>query len=128
MGRSLRNWRRQAQGQIRRLGPILAEILQEIYAENVPRLRRWDQQLTNWVYRRGWRVDPSVPKVAIYVLSAVVILAIPILTLAVLVAFAAFLAIQVVQKWPQEAPERERWYLPGADGEDDPDPRQEDWD
>jgi hypothetical protein len=107
-----------------RLGPVLAGILQEIYAENIPRLRRWDWQLTNWVYRRGWRVDPSLPKVAIYVLGAVVILAIPILTLAVLVALAAFLAIQIAQKWPQEA----RRYLPSADEEDDSDPRQGDWD
>jgi len=128
MGRSVRNWRRQTRSQMRRLGPVLADILQEIYEENIPRLRRWDQQLTNWVLSRGWRVDPSLPKVAIYVLGAVVILAIPILTLAVLVALAAFLAIQIVQKWPQEAPVRERRYLPSADEEDDPDPRPEDWD
>ncbi|MFS8836460.1 hypothetical protein NW809_10320, partial [Synechococcus sp. WC101] len=74
MGRSLRNWRRQTRSQMHRLGPVLAGILQEIYAENIPRLRRWDRQLTDWVYRRGWRVDPSLPKVAIYVLGAVVIL------------------------------------------------------
>jgi len=124
MGRSLRNWRRQTRSQMHRLGPVLAGLLQEIYAENIPRLRRWDRQLTDWVYRRGWRVDPSLPKVAIYVLGAVVILAIPILTLAVLVALAAFLAIQIAQKWPQEA----RRYLPSADEEDDSDPRQGDWD
>ncbi|MFS8911829.1 hypothetical protein NW841_11945 [Synechococcus sp. H60.3] len=113
---------------MRRLGPVLAGILQEIYEENIPRLRRWDRQLTNWVYRRGWRVDPSLPKVAIYVLGTVVILAIPILTWAVVVALAAFLAIQMVQKWPQAAPARDRHYLLSADAEDDPDPRQEDWD
>ncbi len=128
MGRSLRDWRRQTQGQMRRLGPVLADILQEIYAENVPRLRQWDRQLTDWVYRRGWRVDPSLPKVAIYVLGAVVVLALPPLTLAVLIALVAFLAVQVVQKWPQEAPARERRYLPSADEEDDSDPGQEDWD
>ncbi len=128
MGRSVRNWRRQTRSQMRRLGSVLAGILQEIYEENIPRLRRWDRQLTNWVYRRGWRVDPSLPKVAIYVLGTVVILAIPILTWAVVVALAAFLTIQMVQKWPQAAPARDRHYLPSADAEDDPDPRREDWD
>ncbi len=128
MGRSVRNWRRQTRSQMRRLGSVLADILQEIYEENIPRLRRWDRQLTNWVYRRGWRVDPSLPKVAIYVLGTVVILAIPILTWAVVVALAAFLAIQMVQKWPQAAPARDHHYLPSAEAEDDPDPRREDWD
>lgn len=52
MGRSVQDWRRQTQGNLRRLGPILLEI----FEENVPRLRRWDQQLTDWVrsHRWGW--------------------------------------------------------------------------
>jgi hypothetical protein len=65
MGRSVQDWRRQTQGNLRRLGPILLEI----FEENVPRLRQWDQQLTDWVRSRRWGVDPSLPKVAIYVLA-----------------------------------------------------------
>jgi hypothetical protein len=117
MRHSPRDWKQQAQGQLRRLWPILAEI----YTENVPRLRRWDQQLTNWVHRRGWRVDPSLPKVAIYVLVAVAILAIPPLTFVALGAFLTFLGVQIVQKWAEVDPDRQvqRRYLPRAHEDED---------
>ncbi|MFQ3583627.1 MAG: hypothetical protein SNJ85_01645 [Cyanobacteriota bacterium] len=101
MGRSMRDFRTQTQGNLRRVGPIL----QEIFEESKPRLREWDQRLTDWVRSRHLGVDPALPKVAIYVGIAIVVLVIPILTLAVLVALIAFLAIQIGQKWP-------RWQQP----------------
>jgi hypothetical protein len=117
MGRSVQDWRRQTQGNLRRLGPILLKI----FEENRPRLRRWDQQLTDWVRSRRWGVDPSLPKVAIYVLGAVVILAIPLLTFVALGAFLTFLGVQIVQKWSQGDPARQtqRRYLRSADADDD---------
>jgi hypothetical protein len=117
MGRSVQDWRRQTQGNLRRLGPILLEI----FEENRPRLRQWDQQLTDWVRSRRWGVDPSLPKVAIYVLGAVVILAIPLLTFVALGVFLTFLGVQIVQKWSQGDPARQtqRRYLRSADADDD---------
>ncbi len=119
----MRDFRTQTQGNLRRLGPILAEI----FAESKPRLREWDQRLTDWVRSRHLGVDPSLPKVAIYVLVAIVVLVIPILTLAALVAFIAFLAIQIGKKWSRwQDPVRrtERRYLRSAadDQEYDYDP------
>ncbi|MFQ3614812.1 MAG: hypothetical protein SNJ68_14025 [Cyanobacteriota bacterium] len=125
----MRDFRTQTQGNLRRLGPIL----QEIFEESKPRLREWDQRLTDWVRSRRLRVDPALPKVAIYVGIAIVVLVIPILTLAALVALIAFLAIQIGQKWPrwqQPDPYRrtERRYLRSAaedqeyqEYDDDPD-------
>lgn len=125
MGRSMRDFRTQTQGNLSRLWPILGEI----FEDSKPRLREWDQRLTDWVRSRRLGVDPALPKVAIYVLVAVVVLVIPILTLAALVALIAFLAIQISKKWPrwqQPDPYRrtERRYLRSAaeDQEYDNDP------
>ncbi|MEN9221658.1 MAG: hypothetical protein Q6M04_04395 [Thermostichus sp. BF3_bins_97] len=123
MGRSMRDFSTQTQGNLRRLGPILGEI----FEESKPRLWELDCRLTDWVRSRRLGVDPALPKVAIYVLVAVVVLVIPILTLAALVAFIAFLAIQISKKWSQQAdPARriERRYLRSAadDQEYDYDP------
>ncbi|MEN9226064.1 MAG: hypothetical protein Q6L60_14050 [Thermostichus sp. HHBFW_bins_43] len=112
MERSTRNLRTRTQGNLRRLWPILAEI----FEESKPRLWELDHRLTGWVRSRRWGMDPTVPKVLIYVLVAVVVLVIPILTLAALVALLAFLAIQIGKKWPQADPARqtERRYLRSA--------------
>ncbi|MGQ9838723.1 MAG: hypothetical protein ACUVRV_12375 [Cyanobacteriota bacterium] len=113
MGCSMRDFRTQAQGSLRRLGPILAEI----FEESKPRLQEWDRRLTDWVRSRSLGVDPALPKVAIYVVIAIVVLVIPILTLAVLVTLIAFLAIQISKKWPRwQDPYRrtERRYLRSA--------------
>jgi 4-hydroxybenzoate polyprenyltransferase len=66
-------------------------------------------------------VDPSLPKVAIYVLVAVAILAIPPLTFVALGAFLTFLGVQIVQKWAEVDPDRQvqRRYLPRAHEEED---------
>jgi hypothetical protein len=108
----MRDFRTQTQGNLRRLGPILAEI----FEESKPRLREWDQRLTDWVRSRHLGVDPALPKVVIYVLVAIVVLVIPILTLAALVALIAFLVIQISKKWSQADPNRrtERRYLRSA--------------
>lgn len=97
----MRDFGTQTQGNLRRLGLILAEI----FEETKPRLQEWDRRLTDWVRRRRMGVDPALPKVAIYVVTAVVVLVIPILTLAVLVALIAFFTLQIGTKWS-------RWQKP----------------
>ncbi|MEN9202929.1 MAG: hypothetical protein Q6K80_11870 [Thermostichus sp. DG_1_6_bins_120] len=91
----MRDFGTQTRSSLRRLGLILAEI----FEETKPRLQEWDRRLTDWVRRRRMGVDPALPKVAIYVVTAVVVLVIPILTLAVLVALIAFFTLQISTKW-----------------------------